>query len=152
MLERWQTMINSNSELNAHMCRNVHIWHFTNSSGWQHYSWDTVLFVCLFSGQTCHLRVMFVCVHTSSALQHSVYIRCFYYLCLMCTAIQYHTCMQVGLSLCVLMCVHIHILYVHMALCHREKGGVYPSFPVHFLEIMTAISSSQWLMTGRTNR
>lgn len=35
------------------------------------------------------------------------------------------TCMQVGLGLCVLTClsVHIHILYEHMPLCHRGKGG-----------------------------
>lgn len=79
-------------------------------------------FFCLVSADVCILHVrLCVClccitvysIHTFSSV-HSH------------TIPHTHTHAGVSLSLCAYMClsVPIHILYEHMPLCHREKGGV----------------------------
>ncbi len=74
------------------------------------------------------LHVHVLCVYVCVALQYTVYVLFF----LSIPDVHSHTviphnCMQVLLCLCMLIhvfSVHVHILYVHMPLCHREKGGV----------------------------
>lgn len=71
--------------------------------------------------------------------------------CVMCSFSVTHTHTQV----CVRCRFMLYTSANSNALAHllvRGRRWVYPSRAVHFLEIMTAISSSQWLMTGRTNR
>lgn len=124
-------MINSNSKLYAHVRGHLHTCCTLSDTPPIHLA-DNItreisfcLFVCLFAFGSDVSLACYVCVCTYLWRITAHYIHTvLFYLCLMCTAIQYHTCMQVGLCLCVLMCVHIHILYVHMPLCHREKGGV----------------------------
>lgn len=101
---------------------------------------------CLF---VCFLVWFFASIlHVSGALKYTVY--GFILLDVYSHTIP-HTrrCVSAFVYLCVTVCTFTQG-YVHMPFCQRRR--VYPSFSVHFLEIMTAISSSQWLMTGRTNR
>lgn len=65
---------------------------------------------------------MFVSVYVCVALQYSVH--SFLSVLDVHSHTVAHTQAGVSLPLCAYVCVHIHILYVHMPLCHREKGGV----------------------------
>lgn len=66
-----------------------------------------------------------------------------------------YTLTHTNRSASALICSNASSAHARSQTCTRlpvtKRRWVYPSLPVHFLEIMTAISSSQWLMTGRTN-